>query len=556
MEKRPLISVLIPTYNCARFIQEAIDSILAQEYDNLEIIVVDDGSTDDTPNVVERIVGALRATPLRNRNPIKYFYQPNAGISAARNACLEHASGEYIAWLDADDYWLPGKLQAQVEYFEEHLDCEIVFTRYANFLENEKLRERCDVQHEIKLENKIFTHFTSALIKRKVFERIGNFNENLTKGEDSEWIFRLSIDSAKSELYIDSILPKLQYSNKGLFPCIEGIYYFRRLHGDNITLADNNSNFFLSIVSTNLRKKIKRLTPNISVFIAADNNYACLLVVALYSILRNTKSHIDFYILDGGISAENKVKIETLKSDFSHFSLEFIAIDVDAHFRDFKTTEGITLSMYSRLLIPQLKPEIGKAIYLDADIIAMGDVAELLNESLDDYHLGAVWATSVDDVQHNRRLGISNNHKYFNSGVLLINCKKWRENYIVEELFLLESKVRNKLIIPDQDLLNIYFDGKVKILPSKYNTTTRIVLLDRILKNNTDKIVIRHFESTEKPHNSHYYGIYQMPHFEEFWYYAGFTPFLEMLPKNHQIQAKPDLSKLRQKTRQQANEFN
>ncbi|GHV56005.1 hypothetical protein FACS1894182_01660 [Bacteroidia bacterium] len=543
--KTPFVSVLIPTYNCAKWISQAIDSILAQDYPNLEIIVVDDGSTDDTATIVERIVETRYSASLPN--VVQYFHKPHSGISASRNLALEKATGELIAWCDADDFWAKGKLKAQVDYLEKHPECQIVFTRYANVLEYEKLGERHDVQHEIEYEKKIFTHLTSALIKREVFTRIGNFRENLIKGEDSDWIFRLSVDSAKSELYIDGILPNLQYIDKGLFSCLYGIYYFRRLHGDNITLADSsdNGNLFLNIVSTNLREKIKRFAQNIPVFIASDNNFAPLLAVAIYSILRNTKSHINFYILDGGISAENKAKIETLKTCFSHFSLEFIAIDVDAHFRDFKTTQAITLSMYSHLLIPQLKLELDKAIYLDADIIAMDNIAELWNESLDDYPLGAVWAASVDDAQHNGRLGVSNNHKYFNSGVLLINCKKWRENHIVEELFALESKVRNKLIVPDQDLLNIYFDGKVKILPSKYNTTTRIVLFDRILKNDTGKIVVRHFESAEKPHNSHYYGCYRMPHFEEFWDYACFTPFLEMLPKNHKIQTNPDLSKFR-----------
>jgi lipopolysaccharide biosynthesis glycosyltransferase len=297
-----------------------------------------------------------------------------------------------------------------------------------------------------------------------------------------------------------------------------------------------------------LRNKLNTAKPNIPVFIASDNNFVPLLAVAIYSILRNTKSHIDFYILDGGISTENKAKIETLKDCFSHFSLEFIAINVYTLFRDFRISDMITLSTYSRMLIPQLKPELDKAIYLDADIIAMDDIIGLWTEDLDNNPIGAVWATSNNsDAEHNDRLNLSKEHKYFNAGVLLINCKKWRQEHITENLFALEFKMRDKLLVVDQDLLNIYFDGKVKILPSKYNTTTRIVLFDRILKNDTDKIVVRHFESTEKPHNSHYYGIYRMPHFEEFWNYARLTPFLEMLPKNHKIQTTPDLSKFRKK---------
>jgi glycosyltransferase involved in cell wall biosynthesis len=242
MEKRPLISVLIPTYNRAHYIREAIDSILAQEYDNLEIIVVDDGSTDDTPNVVQRIVGALRATPLRNRNPIKYFYQPNAGISAARNACLAHASGEYIAWCDSDDYWLAGKLQAQVEYMRKNPECEIVFTKYENFVIDEAMKEVAEVSHEFEYENQWITHFTTALVKKEVFEKVGNFREDLIKGEDTDWLFRLNTFSSVNATHL-----------------IEKVFYFRRLHGNNITFDTSVPKIKMTgkYVMQTLRNRIK-----------------------------------------------------------------------------------------------------------------------------------------------------------------------------------------------------------------------------------------------------------------------------------------------------------
>jgi len=97
------VSVIIPAYNGAAFLPEAIDSVLAQDYEPLEILVVDDGSTDDTHDVLR---------PYAPR--IRYFYQENRGPSAARNLGIERARGDLIAFLDADDRWLPGKLAAQV----------------------------------------------------------------------------------------------------------------------------------------------------------------------------------------------------------------------------------------------------------------------------------------------------------------------------------------------------------------------------------------------------------------------------------------------------------
>jgi glycosyltransferase involved in cell wall biosynthesis len=247
MEKQPLLSVLIPTYNRAHYIREAIDSVLAQEYDNLEIIVVDDGSTDDTQNVVERIVGALRATPLRNRNPIKYFYQENRGISAARNVCLAHASGEYIAWLDSDDYWLPGKLKAQVKYFKEHSDCEIVFSCYANFLDLKEIvekKEKCQfVVNQLNHAKTNKTYLSTSLAKREVFTKAGAFCEELVFLEDTEMILRWI------NLEID------------INHCVEEIYYKRRLHENNTTWEYNENlinQFFKQFALPNLRKKVQR----------------------------------------------------------------------------------------------------------------------------------------------------------------------------------------------------------------------------------------------------------------------------------------------------------
>src|SRR5271156_2034659 len=100
---RPAVSVIIPTYNYGRFVTEAVDSVLAQSYTDHEVIVVDDGSVDDTPE---------RMQPYAER--VRYLRQPNQGPSAARNNGIEAARGEYVAFLDADDLWHPRKLEAQL----------------------------------------------------------------------------------------------------------------------------------------------------------------------------------------------------------------------------------------------------------------------------------------------------------------------------------------------------------------------------------------------------------------------------------------------------------
>src|SRR5678815_4002115 len=111
----PRVSVIIPTFNCARFLCQAINSALSQTYTDYEIIVVDDGSTDETGNLITQY-----------GSKIVYLYQSNGGVSSARNLALSRSSGEFIAYLDADDLWYPKKKKKQVAFLDSHKECGFV----------------------------------------------------------------------------------------------------------------------------------------------------------------------------------------------------------------------------------------------------------------------------------------------------------------------------------------------------------------------------------------------------------------------------------------------
>lgn len=120
-----LVSVIIPTYECAKYVNRAVESVLNQTHTNVEIIVVDDGSTDNTLEVLKP-----------NLKRIIYIYQPNKGLASARNRGLIEAKGDYIAFLDADDKWLPEKIELQISCCETIDNVHMVFTDFSAFDES------------------------------------------------------------------------------------------------------------------------------------------------------------------------------------------------------------------------------------------------------------------------------------------------------------------------------------------------------------------------------------------------------------------------------------
>ena len=124
MEEMParsaLVSVIIPAYQAAPTLARALDSALQQDYPHIEIIVADDGSTDDTRQIV---AGYMTRDPR-----VRYFWQANQGCGAARNSAVAHARGEYLAFLDGDDEWRPGKLRLQAAILSQFDSIDFVFT--------------------------------------------------------------------------------------------------------------------------------------------------------------------------------------------------------------------------------------------------------------------------------------------------------------------------------------------------------------------------------------------------------------------------------------------
>lgn len=186
----PNLSVIIPTYNRSFTVVKAIDSVLQQTYEDYEVIVVDDGSTDNT---YEKLKPYL--------NKIHYEYKENGGISSARNRGLEIAQGNYIALLDSDDFWKPEKLQKQMECFENYPEYGLVATRcLTNTVDNNfKTIELNKIRRSGKsgwlykdLFYKNFLRTSSVVIKEECFRKVGFFDETLSRCNDIDMWLRIS----------------------------------------------------------------------------------------------------------------------------------------------------------------------------------------------------------------------------------------------------------------------------------------------------------------------------------------------------------------------------
>src|SRR5574344_895359 len=188
---------------------------------------------------------------------------------------------------------------------------------------------------------------------------------------------------------------------------------------------------------------------NIPIFLSSDNNYAPFVTTTIASICDNTSSFCDFYILDGGISKENQNRILSLKEQYANFSIEFIKIDANNDFKNLEYKNNcshVSISTYNRFLIPKIKPNLKKVLYLDVDIIALGDISKLFDINLEEFDLGAI-------PEPYSTLPLNKQHTYFNAGVLLINNENWIKNNVVEKLFETEELYRQNLRWADQDVL-------------------------------------------------------------------------------------------------------
>ncbi len=223
---RPLVSCIVPVLNGEEFLAEALDSIFGQTYQPVEVIVVDDGSSDGTADLARSYGDRLT-----------YVYQDNGGEQIARNHGLSVARGEFIAFLDADDLWERDKLSRQMACFEATPELEICNVHMRNIWSDE-VKEEADRAENEHLARPQVAVAQGLLVRRRTFDRIGPFDPDLRHRSVLDWLARARDLGAVIEVLPDVLVR-------------------RRIHRDNLSRRRDNvdSDDFIKIIKASLERR-------------------------------------------------------------------------------------------------------------------------------------------------------------------------------------------------------------------------------------------------------------------------------------------------------------
>jgi glycosyltransferase involved in cell wall biosynthesis len=218
---QPLVSVVIPVYNGARFLAEAIESVLAQTYRTFEVVVVDDGSTDSTPDIA------------RGYTSVRYVRRAHEGTAAARNHGVRNSTGEFLAFLDADDLWMPDKLRLQMQAFEADPGLEIVSGLVEQFVTPD-----LEGRYSIPAAPQEGYSTIAMVIRRRVLEDLGGFEKETLTAETIAWFVQLA-DRKISMRILPDVVAR------------------RRIHGDNATLRNREEKHrnMMQILRSSIERK-------------------------------------------------------------------------------------------------------------------------------------------------------------------------------------------------------------------------------------------------------------------------------------------------------------
>ncbi len=265
---------------------------------------------------------------------------------------------------------------------------------------------------------------------------------------------------------------------------------------------------------------IEKTRKNVEVFFTINDSYAKYLSVTLISILKNARSdeHYNFYILTSGISKENKNKLKSIKTNIS-YNIEFINVEKELFDVVAKSSQKhITKETNYRFLISSIKPNLDKCIFLDADLIVEHSLWDLMKLDIENYALAAAKDVFFIEKKWLDSNILSKKYSYKNTGVILVNLKKWRQENVEKKLFEVSEKYAKIFKFPDQDALNVALANDIMQLDDSWNVLPWFLSYN-IQKFDKPKVV--HWAGHIKPWNKLF-----CPYFLNYWRYVLESNFL------------------------------
>jgi len=557
----PLISVIIPCYNCEKYIEKCVYSVLNQSIKDIEIICVDDGSNDNTVGILKEI--------RKKDSRVIIIEQNNQHAGVARNNGLARATGMFVHFLDGDD-WVGRNIYEKTLNIATKTSCDVVMFSYENF----------DNSNGNTFKSKYFDTFKKEMINQvispksysesimraavvpwnKIYRKSFLINNNLsfddlTIANDRSFYFKMLYCNPKMVIIRDSLIFYRTNNKSSLvgnsrivhydchfksFDKIKDLYLGTKEYHTLLDLFLIDLRLFYEKANVDQRKKIKndintyinsnkryfecidklvdkksyyfyKMIMNdkcIPVVFSVDDNYVKYLSVALVSMIKNSSPSYkyDIVILYTDLSEENKKKIKSLSCE--NCTIEFHNVTYKVKHHNLYNRAHYSISMYYRILIPEIFANFKKVLYLDCDIIVIDDISKLFFTSIKSAWIGACINYVNNDMRRytNYKFNIDYPY-YFNSGVLIINNEMWKNNNVAEKCFEYLSRVKD-LVCPDQDALNVVCRNNVEYLDDKWNFAWQHIVLDSAIsieqKRKIDKIIendksIIHFTSGVKP---------------------------------------------------------
>ena len=528
------LSVIIPVFNTEKYLSKCLDSVLSQNIERMEVICVDDGSTDNSLKILEEY---------KNKDPrVKVIKQSNRFAGAARNIGLKNCSGKYVHFLDSDDWVCDSAYADLLKEIKINNSDVVMFTYYKyDNVSGEVTTSTCfdnlpkSMQYqEVNANNNIEFFLKSAVMPwNKIYKTEFLIKNNLVFDEimianDRTFYFGMLSKNPKivitNQPYInyrinnkDSLVGEARLKH---FDChykcfnnMRDIYFKTQNYPVILDLFFKDLMYFYQKASVEQKNKIKIDTLeyiehnkdyfkieyfdqnkasfyffnmlidelSIPIVFGVDKNYLPYLSVALLSMIENSSDlfKYDVYILHTELDETDIKTIKRLETSNVHITCINVLKEIDSI--DLYSRAHYSISMYYRILIPQLFSNLNKVVYLDCDILVVDDISKLYFSYIGNNYVSAAINYLNRDMQKYVRSNLKMDYPdYVNSGILIINIAEWKKNKVSEKIF---NYIENNkwLVCPDQDAINVVCKNKIKYLSSSWNFTWQHIVLDTTL---------------------------------------------------------------------------